>query len=111
MEVTKKEVTARGIKLTYHEGGEEIARVRLYILPNDLHEAPFCFIEDVFVNKQYRGRGFGTQIVSEALKEAKARGCYKVICTSRFVKTRVHEMYERIGFSRQGIEFRLDLNS
>ena len=42
------------------------------------------------------------------IEEAKNQGCYKLICTSRNSKPRVHSLYEKIGFKDWGKEFRID---
>ena len=43
-----------------------------------------------------------------AVAEAKARGCYKLIATSRFERERVHKLYEGLGFERWGLEYRMN---
>ncbi len=63
--------------------GREVARAYLYLMTNDLHQAPFGFLEDVYVDESQRGRGLGTTLVKEVPAAAHARGCYKLIATSR----------------------------
>ncbi|MGC9031634.1 MAG: GNAT family N-acetyltransferase [Minisyncoccia bacterium] len=88
---------------------QEIARGRLYLLENDLHSQPIGYLEDVFVKEEYRGRGFGTKLVKEMIEKAKKENCYKIVCTSRFTKPEVHQFYEKLGFTKFGFEFRMDL--
>ncbi len=97
-----------GIRLSSHRDGKEIARVYLYILRNDLHEEPFGFMEDVHVEESLRGQGAGSELVQRLIEEARVRGCYKLICTSRHEKPKVHELYTRLGFKNHGLEFRID---
>lgn len=107
MEILKKELKGKGIK--FFVGKErELARAYLYILKNDLHEEPFGFMEDVFVDESLRGQGIGTEIVNYLIAEAKRQGCYKLICTSRHEKPKVHGLYKRLGFMDHGAEFRID---
>jgi GNAT superfamily N-acetyltransferase len=73
-----------------------------------LHEEPFGFMEDVFVDENFRSQGLGTKIVEELIKIAKENNCYKLIATSRYARPKVHAMYERLGFKDQGREFRID---
>lgn len=108
MDIKQKKISLGGIKLFIESDGEEIARVFLYILKNDLHEKPFGFMEDVFVNENFRGQGLGTELVIELIKVAKENKCYKLICTSRNEKLKVHVLYERLGFKDWGKEFRID---
>ncbi|OGH68293.1 MAG: hypothetical protein A3I29_04445 [Candidatus Magasanikbacteria bacterium RIFCSPLOWO2_02_FULL_44_11] len=98
------------IKFIAHENGTPIGRAFLYVLYNDLHEEPFGFLEDVFVDKESRGRGIGRALVEAAIDEAKKEKCYKLICTSRHTKEELHSWYEKVGFKNHGNEFRLDFN-
>ncbi len=108
MEVQKAEILAKGRKLFIEEDRKEIARAYLYILKNDLHEQPFGFMEDVFIDEEYRGRGIGSKLVRAVIEEARNSGCYKLICTSRHEKPDVHSLYEKLGFKNHGLEFRID---
>lgn len=89
--------------------GKEIARARLMIIYNDLHEEPYGVLEDVYVDEAHRGKGLGTTMAQECIREAKRRGCYKVIAQSRYGREHVHKMYERLGLRDYGKNFRLDL--
>ncbi|MCR4284609.1 MAG: GNAT family N-acetyltransferase [archaeon] len=106
--VLLSEVLARGIRLSIDEGGREVARAYIYVMKNDLHDRPFGLMEDVFVEEDMRGKGYGTQIVEEVVRLARVNNCYKLICTSKHPNTRAHELYKRLGFSEQGLEFRMN---
>jgi GNAT superfamily N-acetyltransferase len=108
MEIMKKEITGRGVKLSIEENGKEVARAFLYVLTNELHKEPFGLMEDVFVEEEFRGKGLGTMIVKALIEEAKRTGCYKLIATSRYSRENVHTLYERLGFKDHGKEFRID---
>lgn len=108
MEFKKKKISANGIKLFIEKDGKEVARAFLYILRNDLHEEPFGLMEDVFVEEFLRERGLGTEIIKTLIDEAKQRGCYKLIATTRYSRKEVHEWYKRLGFRDYGKEFRID---
>ncbi len=94
-------------KMCVEENGVTIGRIYLYILYNDLHEEPFGFLEDLFVEEAWRNRGVGRDLVERAIVEAKAAGCYKLILTSRHGKKELHEWYVKLGFRDHGAEFRL----
>ena len=107
METKQKEISASGIKFFIRKEGKEIARAFLYLMHNNLHQRPFGLLEDVFIAEEYRGQGLGTQLVTAVIETAKTK-CYKLICTSRHSKPRVHELYQRIGFKNHGLEFRMN---
>ena len=108
MEIKKKTMMVKGIKFSTEIDGKEIGRAFLYILLNDLHEEPFGYLEDVYVNENFRREGICTQLLNEVIEEAKRRGCYKIVATSRYIRKEIHKLYEHFGFKEQGIEFRLD---
>ena|SRR3989338_3640482 len=108
MYITTKLIQGKGVRLSVFENGAEVGRAFIYFLHNDLHEHPFGFLEDVFVQEAYRGKGYGKQLVSRAIEEAKKAGCYKLICTSRYTKETVHALYTKAGFKDHGKEFRMD---
>lgn len=76
---------------------------------NDLHEAPFGLLEDVFVDESQRGHGLATKLVQEVVAAAREANCYKLIATSRTSRPKVHELYRRLGFQEHGVEFRMAL--
>jgi len=96
------------IRISASRDKKELGHAYLYILSNDLHDRPFGFLEDVFVDESCRGEGIGSRLVRAVIEEAKARGCYKLIATSRFSRRHVHAFYRRLGFQRHGFEFRID---
>jgi GNAT superfamily N-acetyltransferase len=65
-------------------------------------------MEDVYVEKNARGKGIGKKLVQEIIRTAREMNCYKLIATSRYNRKKVHFMYEKFGFYDQGIEFRMD---
>jgi GNAT superfamily N-acetyltransferase len=108
MNVTRKNIAAKGIRFSVMAGAVEVARAYLYLMHNDLHDEPFGLMEDVFVDESQRGEGFGTRLVSEVVAAAKENKCYKLIATSRDSRPKVHELYRRLGFSDHGREFRIN---
>lgn len=108
-EIKTKTVEARGIKFSIIEDRQEVARAYLYIMHNELHQEPFGLLEDVYVNESCRGSGWGTKLVQQVITVAKEQNCYKLIATSRKSRSRVHQLYEKLGFESRGFEFRIDL--
>ena len=110
MEIRRIAVRAEGIRLSISDGDREVGRAYLYVMRNDLHDAPFGLLEDVHVGESRRGGGPGSQLVREIVRIAREIGCYKLIATSRVSRPKVHELYRRLGFEDRGIEFRMDLD-
>ena len=104
----KQKITAQGIKFFIKKDNKKVARAYLYVMKNDLYDQPFGLMEDVFINESLRGKGYGTKIIKELIKQAKKQNCYKLIATSRYSRTRVHKLYKKLGFKDWGKEFRID---
>jgi GNAT superfamily N-acetyltransferase len=109
MDIKKTEKNTIGIKFSVEKDGKELGRAWLYLIYNDLHTKPYGLLEDVFVNEEVRGQGVGNELLKNVIAEARARGCYKLIGTSRQGREQVHAWYKRLGFREYGLEFRMDL--
>ena len=107
--VTRAIKSSRAIKLEIRQGGKAAGRIYLYVIKNDLHARPYGLLEDLFVDERMRGQGIGTRLLNAAITEARKRKLYKLVGTSRMECVRLHEFYERIGFKKYGLEFRMDL--
>src|SRR5437660_1168017 len=106
VKVDRRIQTAHGIRFSISGGEGEIARAYLYVMRNDLHDAPFGLLEDVYVDESQRGGGLATRLVQEVIAAAREAGCYKLIATSRTSRPKVHELYQRLGLESNGVESR-----
>jgi len=108
LKIESSKVSCLGIKFSIKQGDKEIARAFLYIMHNDLHNAPFGLMEDVFVESGLRGLGIGMELIKKIIEAAKEHGCYKLIAASRHSRHKVHKLYKKLGFSNHGVEFRIN---
>jgi GNAT superfamily N-acetyltransferase len=69
-----------------------------------------ALIEAVRVASLHRGKGFGEQIVREAIEIARREGCAMVQLTTDKSRKGAHRFYERLGFvaSHEGMKLMLD---
>jgi GNAT superfamily N-acetyltransferase len=109
MDIKKKTLETKAIRISVQEDGQEVGRARLCLIDNDLHDEPYGLVEDIFVEEEYRGKGVGTTLIEMVIREAKAQHCYKLVAQSRYSRERVHQLYEKIGFNDYGKTFRMDL--
>lgn len=109
MNFEKSNAEAKGFRISVMDNGVEVGRAYIYVMQNDLHDQPFGLMEDVYVDTACRGRGIGSELVGRVIEVAKEANCYKLIATSRSSRLKVHELYQRLGFTQHGIEFRIDL--
>ena len=108
MDFEKSNVEAEGIRVSVTDDGVEVGRAYLYLMVNDLHNQPFGLMEDVYIDEAYRGKGVGSELVKLVIKLAQEANCYKLIATSRTARPKVHELYQRLGLTQYGIEFRIN---
>lgn len=111
MELKSEEIKKNiyGLKITANQEEKVIGWVLLYIISNDRHDEPYAFLENLYIEEEYRKQGLGSRLVLAAIEEAKKRNCYKIIGTSRIFKESVHKFYLKNGFTNWGYEFRMDL--
>lgn len=108
MNFERKNVEAKGNRISVIDNGFEVGRAYLYLMYNDLHDQPFGLMEDVYVDESHRGKGVGSKLVKQVVELARGENCYKLIATSRTSRPQVHELYQRLGFTQHGVEFRID---
>lgn len=97
------------LKITAGENDVVFGWAILCIIANDRHAEPYALLENVYVEMEHRGKGIGKKLINLLIEEAKNRGCYKLLATSRRTKPEVHALYEKFGFKNWGVEFRMDL--
>lgn len=102
---------AKGYRFSEEREGVEIGHAYVYILRNDLHEAPFGLLENLYVEPLFRAQGIGGLLHGKVVDKARELGCYKLVAMSRSDGTRknVHAWYDRLGYRDYGTEFRMDL--
>ncbi len=107
----KKEIKkdSFAVKISLEEAGKIMGWAYLCIIFQDRHKEPYGLMENVYIEPEYRSRGLGKELVKLLIAEAKERGCYKIIGTSKHSKPEVHTFYEKFGFKNIGAEFRMDL--
>ena len=108
MEIKENEIQSKAIKVEIIEDEKVVGRAFLYLIHNDLHDEPYGFMEDVYVDESFRGQGYGKILVNKIIDLARDNSCYKLIATSRHERGQVHELYKKLGFVEYGVEFRYD---
>jgi ribosomal protein S18 acetylase RimI-like enzyme len=76
-----------------------IASAFIAIIPNlTLSGRPFGIIENVIVDKEYRGLGLGKAIMEKAIEYGKKQNCQYISLQSSNHRIDAHKFYESIGF-------------
>jgi len=74
-----------------------MATLALYRTPTGLH----AWIEDVVVDENSRGKGFGAALTLACIQYAASAGAHGVNLTSRPARQAANRLYQRMGFIRR----------
>ena len=91
------------------EDNKIIGSAFLFYMPIPAHGKPYALLEGMVVDKKFRTKGVGSTLIQKAIEVARQKHCYKMIFTSGFDRKEIHKFYEKFGFAKWGVEFRMDL--
>jgi|SRR3989304_5667252 len=86
--------------------GEKIIAFGSLTVKNNLWQAGYLgHVDELVVDKKYRSRGVGTQVLEQLIALAKQKGCCRIELDSASHRTDAHRFYERHGFENRGYLF------
>ncbi|WP_434510056.1 GNAT family N-acetyltransferase [Desulfitobacterium sp. AusDCA] len=112
---TYRTLTAKGDAiLGIFEKNEDVENVNLigcvsihYL--DDLYpgyeNAPYVHLETIIVKKNYRGKGFGTLLLKEALKLCKDKGITYIIAQTGADNVAMRRVYEKVGLVNDYVNY------
>ena len=105
-----EEVTDYYIYLAYLEK-TAIGTFSLLFMPTMMHPGfhKSAILDSVTIRSTYRGKGYGKQMIQQALKISANAGCYKVTLSSNIKRDRTHNFYQSLGFQQHGWSFSYQL--
>lgn len=67
-------------------------------------------LEDIVVDKKYRGKGIGTKLISAAIDEARREGVACIDFTSHPKRVDANRLYQHLGFEKRDTNvYRIEL--
>lgn len=85
-----------------------IATCTLVVVPNLTRRfAPYALIENVVTHTDFRQRGYGQKVLSTAIDDAWATGCYKVMLLTGATEPATLSFYRRAGFETTKTGFQI----
>jgi GNAT superfamily N-acetyltransferase len=79
--------------------GAVVATTYLNVIPNLSRSAsPYAVVENVVVDKAFRGKGLGKEIMAGTLAAAWEAGCYKAMLMTGSRRESTHAFYRACGF-------------
>lgn len=58
-------------------------------------------LEDIVVDRRYRGKGIGTKLIETAINKARKEGVVFLDFTSRPTRVEANKLYQRLGFKKR----------
>ena len=89
-----------------------IGTFSLLFMPTMMHPGfhKSAILDSVTILSGYRGKGYGKQMMQEALKISADAGCYKVTLSSNIKRDRAHKFYQSLCFKQHGWSFSYQLS-
>ena len=82
------------------ENGKIIGSCYICVIPNLTYMGrSIGYIENVIIDKSYRRKGVGKNLMEMAINYAKENNCYRVVLQSGLKRIEAHKFYENIGFN------------
>lgn len=77
-----------------------------YAIVNNLWQAGYIsYMYAMVVDEKYRGKGFGTMLINEAIQDSKNKGLKRLELDSGFHREKAHEFYMKLGFEKRAFLF------
>ncbi len=71
--------------------------------------SPEAWVPDLYVDPAFRRRGHARALLDACVKEARSRGCHRLVLESGHERTEAHRLYEEYGFVHTGRSYGLQL--
>jgi len=85
---------------------DEVIGFCAYAIVNNLWQAGYIsYMYAMVIDEKYRGKGFGTMLIEESLKDSKAKGLKRMELDSAFHREKAHEFYLKLGFEKRAFLF------
>jgi GNAT superfamily N-acetyltransferase len=85
--------------------GEVAGLAGLHVLPLIEHDDVGCLLTAMVVAEPFRRRGIGGGLLAAVEREARSRGCTRLVLGSADRRADAHAFYERLGFETTGRRF------
>jgi len=114
-----KELDKAALKIVFNRGmhsntdelfcldySDEVIGFCAYAIVNNLWQAGYIsYMYAMVIDEKYRGKGFGTMLIKESLKDSKAKGLKRMELDSAFHREKAHEFYLKLGFEKRAFLF------
>lgn len=101
---------ATGYRMFMAQVADEVVGV-IGIIPNhNIHDGFVTYIEHVVVDKDYRGKGYGSKLISFVEARAVEEGCKLIELDTDLGHEKAEKLYEKSGYKQSGHYYYKDLD-
>jgi len=80
--------------------GEILGMVSLLYSISTALGGKVAILEDMIIHKDYRGKGFGKELLGEAIRFSKERNCLRLTLLTDFNNDSAIQFYQKFGFKK-----------
>ena len=104
--VFNRSVSSASDELFCLDYGNELIGFCAYAIVNNLWQAgSISYMYAMVVDEKYRGKGFGTKLIEEAIRDSKNKGLKRLELDSGFHREKAHDFYMKLGFEKRAFLF------
>ena len=70
----------------------------------------YLYIEEIYIEEEYRGKGYAKALLEEAKKIAKENKCQRIELTCWTFNENAIKMYNKLGYKEQKISYEMIIN-
>lgn len=90
-------------------GDKIVGTMALLIMDSVPNGIPSGILENLVVDRSWRGRGVGRQLMQFAIDLCRSKGCFELRLSSRLENEDAHRFYESLGLGKRGHTFAVKL--
>jgi GNAT superfamily N-acetyltransferase len=79
------------------DGGRLIGIAHYLVHAHAWSAADVCYLQDLFVDAAYRGRGCGTALIAAVAEAARERGCFRLYWTTQEGNATARSLYDKVA--------------
>ena len=89
--------------------GRVVGMLNAVIHPNTWFETPVCYLEDLYVDAEYRGRGIGRALIEALAAEARRAGWRRIYWRTADDNFTAQRLYDGVARRSRWVTYELDL--